>query len=510
VSGAGTDLNYHRYDDGRIKGVTNATVATHTEEDWVYDYDDFGQLVIADNVGASAQGRSYRYDFAGNMICNSGIDSSIPAANRKTYCAGTSNIAYPTQGASAVRPHAPTAIVGQNVAYDANGNTLSYTLDGVVRSFGYDGENRPLSITRAGGIVRFDYGPDGERLKKFGPAPGDGSIYLGSDVELATDLARTAGEWTQYLHGDVERTGSQRSWLHKDHLASNRLISDQAGAAGSRVPYGPYGKPVSDPPVSKAYINERYDTETGLQYLHNRYYDPLFGRFLSPDTWDPILAGVDINRYAYAGNDPINGSDAAGHLWDDHSDSSPTAIDAFDERGAHEGEVQVANEDIKIGLGMRYNAPTPAEEGTIQEGVWSTMVPRSSGIARTDQVYEQAAVPKSAAVESAPSNVPERSFSLTPEAWNGYPPNAPKPTGPFRVIRGEEYRAARKAANSANNALHKGDPTLKGKEIHEVQPVKFGGSATDPKNKIAVTPDEHRELNGFWGGLQRMIGDWND
>jgi hypothetical protein len=42
--------------------------------------------------------------------------------------------------------------------------------------------------------------------------------------------------------------------------------------------------------------------------------DPDLARFINPDTWDPILAGVDFNRYAYAGNDPINGSDANGHL----------------------------------------------------------------------------------------------------------------------------------------------------------------------------------------------------
>ncbi len=36
-------------------------------------------------------------------------------------------------------------------------------------------------------------------------------------------------------------------------------------------------------------------------------------RFLTPDTWDPILAGVDFNRYAYGGNDPVNNSDANGH-----------------------------------------------------------------------------------------------------------------------------------------------------------------------------------------------------
>jgi 5-methylcytosine-specific restriction endonuclease McrA len=36
-------------------------------------------------------------------------------------------------------------------------------------------------------------------------------------------------------------------------------------------------------------------------------------RFLSPDTWDPWMQGVDFNRYAYANDDPINLSDPNGH-----------------------------------------------------------------------------------------------------------------------------------------------------------------------------------------------------
>lgn len=36
-------------------------------------------------------------------------------------------------------------------------------------------------------------------------------------------------------------------------------------------------------------------------------------RFLSPDTGEPILTGIDTNRYAYCLNDPINCSDAQGH-----------------------------------------------------------------------------------------------------------------------------------------------------------------------------------------------------
>lgn len=40
---------------------------------------------------------------------------------------------------------------------------------------------------------------------------------------------------------------------------------------------------------------------------------PAQARFLTPDTYDPWIAGVDINRYAYSGNDPVNQSDPNGH-----------------------------------------------------------------------------------------------------------------------------------------------------------------------------------------------------
>jgi RHS repeat-associated protein len=93
------------------------------------------------------------------------------------------------------------------------------------------------------------------------------------------------------------------------------------GAATTRHDYSAYGRPLttngSTAINGRAYINERYDAESGLQYLNARYYDPALGRFLSPDTWDPTNPGVDINRYAYAGNDPINFLDPTGHSRDD-------------------------------------------------------------------------------------------------------------------------------------------------------------------------------------------------
>ena len=52
-------------------------------------------------------------------------------------------------------------------------------------------------------------------------------------------------------------------------------------------------------------------------------------------------------------------------------------------------------------------------------------------------------------------------------------------------MRGGEYTDTRSAANAA---MHGADPSLAGKEIHEVQPVKFGGDPTDPCGKVALVP----------------------
>jgi RHS repeat-associated protein len=268
--------------------------------------------------------RTFAYDDADNMTYNSGL------------CAANPNLAYPTPGATAVRPHAPTYICSAAVTYDSNGNTTSYDVDGsgslASRSLAYDLENRPLVITQNSNATKLSYGPDGERASKaFGS---DTYVYLSNDAELLVNSANTTGLLTSFLHPDVKREGAITSWGIKDHLASNRLMTFMSGGqATSRHDYGPFGNPLTTNGSTvlngKAYINERFDAETGLQYLHARYYDPFYGRFLSPDTWDPILAGVDINRYAYAGDDPVNFSDANGHrLEDDDKDDLKSKCDS--------------------------------------------------------------------------------------------------------------------------------------------------------------------------------------
>jgi hypothetical protein len=98
----------------------------------------------------------------------------------------------------------------------------------------------------------------------------------------------------------------------------------------------------------------------------------------------------------------------------------------------------------------------------------------------------------------------EGSFSISD--WPGYPSNLSRPAGPFRLLNGDEYDAARAAANNANRALREADPAAyAGKQIHEIQPIKFGGSPTDPTNKIALTPAQHAAATTWWNRLLRNL-----
>jgi RHS repeat-associated protein len=64
---------------------------------------------------------------------------------------------------------------------------------------------------------------------------------------------------------------------------------------------------------SRGWIDQRNDSETGLTYLHARYYDSRRGLFLSPD---PIGPTGGLNQYGYSLASPTNGSDRSGLLMD--------------------------------------------------------------------------------------------------------------------------------------------------------------------------------------------------
>jgi RHS repeat-associated protein len=225
-----------------------------------------------------------------------------------------------------VRPHATTGLSGgplgsQSFFYDANGSMTCQggsgpTCPGGDNRRDYDGENRLVTAVDGTYTTSITYGPDGARLRKAVAVAGGGTtttLYFGDDVEL------TAGQYLKYLPGDVKKVGSGAGgtlyWQHRDHLQSVRVVTKGDGTKDDGATYRPYGEQLGfagTTPQTKGFINQRLDDESGLMYLHARYYDPQLGRFIQADPSDPTAMGVGVNRYAYAGDNPVGYLDQTG------------------------------------------------------------------------------------------------------------------------------------------------------------------------------------------------------
>lgn len=288
---------YARDSLGRIVDITGISATSS----WHYIYDNANRLVSANNLGDNTLDELFVYAANDNLI------SRYRVAGTYVYPAST-----------AARPHAPTSVGTNTLAYDANGNMTS---DGS-RTLVWDEANRLKTVTLASNTVNLTYGPDGARAKKNSAFAT--TIYPDASVEI--DPKTPGAEiYTRYPHPDIKVVNGVKYFLHRDHLASVRMVTDAAGAIVEQTNYAAYGERLNTGfQTQKGYIGERFDPETGLLYLNARYMDPVLGRFISPDGWDPTLPGVGTNRYAYAGNDPVNRSDPNGH-----ADGGETQVDAI-------------------------------------------------------------------------------------------------------------------------------------------------------------------------------------
>ena len=67
--------------------------------------------------------------------------------------------------------------------------------------------------------------------------------------------------------------------------------------------------------------------------MQSRYYDPVVGRFISPDDVGYLGANGDLagyNLYAYCSNNPVMYCDPSGHFWDYVMDAAFIAWGTYD------------------------------------------------------------------------------------------------------------------------------------------------------------------------------------
>src|SRR3989344_4106571 len=204
--------------------------------------------------------------------------------------------------------------------YDANGNLVS---DGRY-AYTYDGFNQLIRINEGGltgpTVAEYTYGPDKERIKKveYNNGTATTSYYPSKDViytENSTGISATTYYYDDYALVARKDPNGKNYFYHPNHLGSTDIVTNETGAVVEDIDYLPFGETQDDDRF--LFTGKEKDSESGLMYYGARYYNPSTMRFTQPDTMLPdIYDPQQLNRYAYARNNPQTYVDPSGHFID--------------------------------------------------------------------------------------------------------------------------------------------------------------------------------------------------
>lgn len=267
------------------------------------------------------QTQTYDYTPGGNINeATSDITTVTSMMNPLEYMYKKNSFGKNTHILSSVKEEG----ISHSFLHDENGNMVAlpdFNEHNTIRGkldISYNVENMPTRITTgAGTTVNFAYDGNGVRAKKSARNKTT-TYYIGKHFEVTDD-----GGTTKYIFAGAIRlamkTGSDIYYFHKNHLGSTTAVTDKDGTLVERIEYLPSGVQSfhSGRSVTKyLYTDQEYDEETGLYNYNARLYDPVLGRFITPDTivqnfFDPQT----LNRYTYVRNDPLSYIDPSGHFF---------------------------------------------------------------------------------------------------------------------------------------------------------------------------------------------------
>ncbi|SHL81060.1 RHS repeat-associated core domain-containing protein, partial [Anaerocolumna jejuensis DSM 15929] len=220
---------------------------------------------------------------------------------------------------------------------------------------------------------------------------------------------------------------------------------------------------------------QQFDSISQQYYLRARYYNPVIGRFTQEDTY----RGDGLNLYAYCANNPVYYVDPSGNMCETARDRIIESMDKGTATAKEQGNLAAYLRN-KVNKGEKL---IPAEQEAAKK-LNIDIANKGSGTSRIEVVDSDAGT-----------------FRITD--WSEYPDEyvpLPDKNKEWVLLEGDKYESARKQANEINKNIRKGDSYYSDNrlEIHEVEPVKFGGSPTDLTNKTAIQGQAHRKYVTPW------------
>ena len=186
----------------------------------------------------------------------------------------------------------------------------------------YNGYGKLSSINNKGQIKynTYKYGPDGNRWLLTRTAAIN-VRYVGDMEYLSMPQKKT---WFYYLTNDilyVKKDGAQDSvyYMCRDNLGSIMKLVGANGHVAFDATYDAWGRQTvncNQLNFFRGYTGHEMLTDFNLINMNGRMYDPLLGRFLSPDNYVQFpYDSQNFNRYSYCLNNPLKYTDPSGELF---------------------------------------------------------------------------------------------------------------------------------------------------------------------------------------------------
>ena len=212
-----------------------------------------------------------------------------------------------------VRPHAVTEVENADGKIPGEALTTSFNDFGKIELIDDAGKNLRMDIA---------YGPDRQRwyseLSKNGTDIRT-TVYAG-EYEKVTENGKTREFY--YLDGNtiaVRENGTVKTYLaFTDNLGSILSVMDENGAKVFDASYDAWGKQtvtLNSICLHRGYTGHEMLNEFDIINMNGRLYDPVLGRFFSPDNYVQMPDNSqNFNRYSYCLNNPLKYSDPSGEF----------------------------------------------------------------------------------------------------------------------------------------------------------------------------------------------------